>query len=927
MDINMEGLFSEGFYSEVKAAFDRQMALLEESDHGFLREKRTEILETLDGCTEEEKQALTFLYSAMPMSDLVDYPASLFLTYAVHGVYLWHQGPFAGRIPEKIFANYVLHYRVNNEDIADTRGFFHDKIMEAIGDRIRALADKENENAGAMYKAAGEVNYWCAREATYRSTDGRTQNPRTMYGTAMGRCGEESTLGVTSLRSVGIPARQVYAPLWTHCDDNHAWVEVWCDGEWHFLGACEPEEMLDRGWFIGPASRAMLLHSRRFGKDDPEETQVGPRGMAKVLNHLNRYARTTELTVKVVDEENRPVPGARVNFQVLNHGEFGSIAVVKAGEGSEDCGIVKFVTGYGSLYISAAGVDGGSTAENGSGPVKESCRKDEAELGEKAGKLLYGETMVCLGGLAEGETGECTVVLKAGPECPDGWKELDFHAPEEGHMHDRSLTPKQESTGAERLAQAAEYRQAKAAGFYKEREAARVLRRFRGEDREILEKILRSAHSNMGEIVRFLEWDAAGWIPSGWEAGRRESWKLEVLKSLREKDYWDTKAEVLIDCCVNGLSYAGTVPDKLLFRFIICPRVSNEMIRPCRVFLNRYLKEEDKDAIVRDPEILLEKARQWIREMPEQEYEGLITSPAGCIRSGIGSSHSREVFCVNVYRCLGIPARLSYFDDRIEYYDKEKGEFVTAGSHCGKDCKLTLKEEGGLKLTDWEHYSVERFEGDGFRRLWYWKEKQDGEEGTLELWLEPGIYRVVTTNRRKNGDQLAKMAVFALKSGERKELSVSLREIPVEEMLTRIPVQDFALNTLDGKSGNLSAFTGEGKALFLWLAVTREPTEHILNELYERREDFSGLKAPVYVVLKSAEDMENKTLRRTMEALPGIRPLLDDFGENYEKLASAAGQEAGKLPLALVLEKGPECIYSDAGYNVGLADMLWRILR
>ena len=44
---------------------------------------------------------------------------------------------------------------------------------------------------------------------------------------------------------MGIPARQIYTPRWAHCDDNHAWVEVWVDGSWHFLGACEPEETLD----------------------------------------------------------------------------------------------------------------------------------------------------------------------------------------------------------------------------------------------------------------------------------------------------------------------------------------------------------------------------------------------------------------------------------------------------------------------------------------------------------------------------------------------------------------------------------------------------------------------------------------------------------------------------------------------------------
>ena len=243
-------MFSAEYYQQIKTAFDRQMALIDDrirvleqagKEGGInrlsgrlLSEKKEEIYSILNRCTEEEAQALTFLYSAMPFSDLQDYPASLFLSYAKHGVFLWNQGSFAGRVPENLFANYVLHYRVNNEDITDTRGFFYDHIKEAV--------DLSAAGSGQMYDTAIDINYWCAREATYRSTDGRTQNPRTMFGTTTGRCGEESTFAVTALRSIGIPARQIYAPLWTHCDDNHAWVELWCDGKWYFLGACEPEE-------------------------------------------------------------------------------------------------------------------------------------------------------------------------------------------------------------------------------------------------------------------------------------------------------------------------------------------------------------------------------------------------------------------------------------------------------------------------------------------------------------------------------------------------------------------------------------------------------------------------------------------------------------------------------------------------------------
>ncbi len=964
-------MFSAQYYKEIKDAFDRQMALLDERCHRlrhnmaegeksgegdrmselserFLFGKKQEILNTLARCTEEEAQALTFLYSAMPLSDLLDYPAGLFLTYAKHGVFLWNHGAFAGRVPEKLFANYVLHYRVNNEDIADTRGFFYDRVREAV--------DMEKAASGTMYDTAIDVNYWCAREATYRSTDERTQNPRTMYGVTMGRCGEESTFAVTALRSIGIPARQIYAPLWTHCDDNHAWVELWCDGKWHFLGACEPEEEMDRGWFTGPASRAVMLHTRWFGKDEPEERLVGPAGMAKVLNQMERYACTTELEVRVEDEGGLPVPNAKVDFQALNHGGFGPVAVIYTGSEGENCGIARLMMGLGDLYVSAsADITSGSGTDS-----------DNAD-GEISVKKLYGETMVSPGSYekhteshaeetcmesgvkdltlsdspAGGKTVKCKIVLKEKPECTEGWRELDIHAPEPGDRYNGMLTDQQENTGGKRLAQAAEYRQKKAESFYNEREAERVLGRFGGEEREQVREILHKAHGNMGEIVRFLEWDAGFGL---------DGMKLKALNTLREKDYWDIEAEVLTDCCINASAYAENVPEEIFYEYLLCPRVSDEMLRPCRMALKKYWDAYTDDSVKvylrQHPECLPELVDRWVISMPEQEYENLITSSLGCIRGGVGSRHSKEVLCVNLYRALGIPARLNPLDGNVEYYKCGRtkyadqcvsepgscgegeslcGEFVSCGG-AEKSCVLTLCEDGSLKLSDWEHYSLERFEGDGFRRLGTWEQISVTDADETELHVTPGIYRIVTTNRKKNGDQLVRMAVFSLREGESRRMTVSMRKMSSEDMLIHIQVSDFSLTTMEGSSAALSELTEGGKALFLWLGVTREPTEHILNELYDRREEFASLKAPIYAVLKTPEDLEDATLSRTLEALPGIRTLLDDFGGNYHLLAKTVGQEPGKLPLAVVMKGQQECIYSDAGYNVGLADMLYKIL-
>ena len=177
-------------------------------------------------------------YSASPVSDWANYEFSLFRACAEHALRLREQSPLARELPEPLFLNYVLHPRVNEEELCDCRGFFYAQLRG----RIEGLSARE---------AILAINEWNAEQVCYRATDERTISALGAWRSGFGRCGEESTFAVNVLRAAGIPARQVYTPRWAHCDDNHAWVEAYCGGAWHFFGACEPEEALDRGWFTG----------------------------------------------------------------------------------------------------------------------------------------------------------------------------------------------------------------------------------------------------------------------------------------------------------------------------------------------------------------------------------------------------------------------------------------------------------------------------------------------------------------------------------------------------------------------------------------------------------------------------------------------------------------------------------------------------
>ena len=261
----------------------------------------------------KEQEAFAFLDASMLLCDRADYSQDYFMRNIQISFKAKDELPWGKHVPKREFKHFVLPVRVNNENLDDFRMAYYDELRDRVKDM-------------SMYDAVLEVNHWCHEKVNYKGSDSRTSAPMATIKTSWGRCGEESTLLVSALRTVCIPARQVYVPRWAHCDDNHAWVEAWVDGKWHFLGACEPEPVLDLGWFNAPASRALLVHTRVFGDYDGPEEVISKTKNYTEINVVDHYAETSKLNVKVVDTEGDAVPDARVDFKIYNYSEYHTVA-------------------------------------------------------------------------------------------------------------------------------------------------------------------------------------------------------------------------------------------------------------------------------------------------------------------------------------------------------------------------------------------------------------------------------------------------------------------------------------------------------------------------------------------------------------------------------------------------------------------------
>lgn len=848
-------MFSQEYSRQIAEAFSVQMKEL-----GVIGE---EIVRKVENESPDVAEALKYLYMAMPLSDAVDYPFELYLDYAEHGVFLWEEGPYAGKVPEKIFANYVLHHRINNEDLSSCRRFFYEQLKDKVAGRN-------------MKESALEANYWCAQEATYQTTDDRTASPITVYNSAFGRCGEESTLAVSVFRSVGIPARQVYAPLWSHCDDNHAWVEVWCDGSWYFLGACEPEEILNKGWFTNASSRAMMIHSRWFDEAAPEEAVVGKKGISTIINHLERYAKTTQFSIRVVDEQGNPIKGVPVSCEVLNYGEFGNVATAITG----DDGWTEINTGLGSLHLFA----------------------------ESEGRFAE-----CLINTITEK--EAVLTVREAPWKLDEWSEMEITAPKDAPINAAQPTKEQKAEGEKKFAVAVAKRQNKVESFYKKELAQEVLSKCPAGEKA--EEIMKAARGNIGEIIKFLSWKG--------EEEEMWQWKMSLLETLTDKDYRDLKADILTAHISHSMRFAGTYDRELFVPYIMNPRIEFERLTDYKEFIDGYLDDAQKDEMKKDPAKIKAYVDEHVKAVPEKEYSNLITKPEACLTSGIGSAQSQKILCVAIGRALGIPSRLNPVDKTLEFY--VDGRFI--GVEEKQDRRdAVARISGDDSNTAWtytQNWTLARLNGSQFVTLLL--QEEAGVSGLGEIRLESGLYRALTANRLPNGNIFAKQYYFELKPGECRDVTLSLKEAQLSDMLEENQILDFELKDGDGRTVMASELDDSSKMLMIWLEESKEPTEHILNEIYDRHEEFAALDSKIYFVIKNKDAFEDPTLKRTLSVLDNVEFLYDDFGSNVQTLGRRMYVDPDKLPLIIVIKEGLLGIYATSGYNVGTADMLLRVLK
>ena len=869
-------MFSDNFTHYAQTAFTNRLPLLGKTGEA--------VSEQLSACPEGIRELLQFYYGFMPLSDAFTYDFDLFYRYAAHAASLRRTEARCAALPEEIFLHDVAWYRINSEKIVDCRSFF----QEQVSPLIQGLDETQ---------AVLAVNYWCASQASYEASDERTQSPLSVYRSGSGRCGEESTFLVSVLRSVGIPARQVYVPRWAHCDDNHAWVEVYVEGTWHFLGACEPEEVLDRGWFTNASTRAILVYARTFTDYGVENQIAGRDGCVRFLNVTEHYTETKNLRIRVTDGEDRPISGASVSVEILNMAEF--------------CSVLTLTTG----------ADGTAGLTMGLGDVLVRAWKDG----------LCAETPV------GAEDREIRLKLTEAPEnMPSGRTELEIRAPKDGVTPWPVPEAAQKAVGRARLKEADTARERKLSAFREE--AARAAESYPDEA-----DIFLRARGNVAGLKKFLDGE-------DWKQERKE-----LLHSLSDKDFRDLDPEILqeqlrqlapLSPDVQQRMASGAQTDsassrEVFVRCCLCPRIGMEELTAFAPAVKEFFSGQERAAFRKRPECIWEWEQAHLKYLPSEDYDTLKITPPAALRGLWADETGKRTLFVAICRTLGIPARLNPVTGQAEYltgneWREVSGEAGAAGD--GPEEAVTDRSHSDsasarlLLLTSpedpWSYaqtWSIGRLSGMGYETLNY--EGIHPENGRMELRLKSGIYRLITTNRMPGGSQYASIICFHLKEGEERTLEMKLHRPELKDLLVKNPLPAFTLQDGGGNTVDSASLLNGAKSLLIFVEEGKEPTEHVLNELPAEKERMERLSCRLILVADSTASLENPLLNRTADVFETAEVYFDEGLENAEPVARRMYVAPDLLPLLVAVDEQGCGIYACSGYHVGSVGLALKLLE
>lgn len=859
-------------FAAAQENFDRKGKIRSDFDSRRKTIANEGYFEVFDGLSGEKLQLMQFLYAYMPLPDMADYSAEFYLENVDYSLMAREAMPWGKSVPIREFLHFVLPVRVNNEDLDNSRKVFYNELR----DRVVGLS---------MREAVLEVNHWCHEKVTYTPSDIRTSSPLATVCTAYGRCGEESTFTVAALRAVGIPARQVYTPRWAHTDNNHAWVEAWVDGKWHFLGACEPEPVLNLAWFNAPASRGMLMHTNAFGSYDGPEEVLSVTPCFTEINVTSNYAPVATTYIEVVDESGAPVQGATVEFKIYNYAEFFTAATKK----SDKKGKTSITTGLGDMVAWAS--------HNGKfGFAKFTAGKD------KSVKVVIDKV--------SGYT--ATLEMDITPPCERNNVPL--------------VSPKQAAENACRFAYEDSLRNAYVSTFITP-EMAGMFAQYLGfvglHERDIVD-LLRKSRGNHETIVKFLS-----------ETPREElALAYYLLSVISDKDLRDVNIFVLLDHLIGTVRNGAY--DETFRKYILNPRVSNEKLTQYKGFFRKRFDADKRQYFAGDPQRWVKWCRDSIKVDATWNPLSLCMSPRGVWKMRTADPHSRDIFFVSAARAMGIPARIDEVTGKTQYMENNRWidvdfDVVATGVKNAPQGTLTASYNPTRFIDDpkyYSHFSISKIVDGRLQLLGYPEEATTVSSHFANgAPMDTGDYLMMTGTRMADGSVLAHLDFFSVKEGETTQLQYVQRESDEKlQVIGDFNSENLFYDLSEECEHSLLSATGRGYYIIALIDPNSEPTNHFLRDVMPYKAEFEKWGQKM-VLLFRGQDEAGRFVNDFPE-LPSTVVWGTDINDKiYNEIVTNMKLQNPNRPIILVADTFNRVVFMSQGYSISLGEQLVKVIK
>ena len=829
--------------------------------------------------SDDQRRSMEVLYAYMPLPDITDNSPEFFLENVDMALRARREMPWGAMVPDREFRHFVLPVRINNEELDGYRRVFYDELKP----RVEHLS---------MADAILEINHWCHEKATYQPSDGRTHSPLATVNSAIGRCGEESTFTVAALRTMGIPARQVYTPRWAHTDDNHAWVEAWADGKWYFLGACEPEAILNLGWFNAPAARGMMMHTRVLGKYYGPEEVIERGDTYTDINVTSNYAPTATAHVRVVDTDGTPVEGARVNFSLYNYAEFYPICL----RTTDAEGRATLNTGLGDMIV-------------------------WANYKGRYGFAKY----------STGKDGEVTVTLLPKDHAP--LRESIDIIPPVARAATAVPTPEAAALNQCRFVREDSIRNAYTSTFFTPEQSG-ALARTLGLDSAEVAAVMTDARGNHATLREFLMTTPKGERPRA----------MRLLQSMLPKDRSDVSLAILRDHMG-----APEVANRDLEPYVLSPRVLRETLTPYRHFFKKNIPASLQRQARKNPQIWAD----WVgANVTAKEYwqpGNLRMSPISVWKHRKTDATSRDIFFVAGARSMGIPAQIDPVTGKTQWADadgtwhdavfakksKAKTEVPTA-----QQGTFSLVYDTNGSIPDpkyYTHFTISSLDDGEPYLLGY------PEDGTWSnLFKEPtaidaGRYLIVSGQRLANGGVLATARTFEVFPGKHTTDTLTLRhDSNAVEVIGQFNAENRYLPLVPATastSGNapftpaeaeksIISTTGRGYYILGLINPNHEPSNHALRDIAAVSAQLEKEGNRIMLMFADESAASRYNLPATVK-LPATTEFgIDPSGAIASEMRSNLRLASDERPVFIIADTFNRVVFLSQGYTIGLGQTL-----